>query len=238
MATENFEGGAAGVEIDATNSIFNPTFGAPEFTASPVHGGSGAGTGGAGFFFDAGSSSMVFYLSNAPSAEVWANCDQGIGAGNKNILQEIFGPVDGTFNGSPAAGLMYDAVTNTLKVFYYDSDFAFQQDSVLTGVQARGWLRLQSWVISQTSRNYKVYDEADTLLVDHTITMYDPALVSSGLFSTGYSLGVMSSAQGAAFDVVVDDFMCPIEIVTVVLPSITGELGPVRRGFKPRPTQY
>lgn len=220
MATEDFEGGTAGAEILSSNSIFNPLFGAPEFTASPVHGGSLAGTGGDGFFFDPGSSSMVYYLADAPSAEVWAICDQG-GAGTKNILQETFGDVPNTNDGSYTAGILYDSPSDKLKAFYFDSGFAFQQVDILTGITARGWLLLQSWVLSATSRNYKVYaTDGTTLLVDHTVTIYDPALMPGGFQTTGYSLGVMSTAKGASFDITVDDFQCPIEDAAISKPRL------------------
>lgn len=211
MATEHFEGGTAGAEILSSNSIFNPLFGAPEFTASPVHAGSLAATGGGGFFFDPGSSSMVYYLADAPSAEVWAFCDNGIGAGQKNVLQEMFDDVAGTFGGSMYAGIEYVAASDKLKAFYFDAGFGFQEVDLVSSVSTLGWLRLQSWATSTTTRNYKVYDAGGTLLADYNATIYDPANFTPDYFTTGYSLGVMSSANGAAFDVTVDDFMCPIE---------------------------
>lgn len=214
MATEDFEGGTAGAQVTELNTIFNPVFFGPEFTTTH-HGGSLGATGGDGPFFDPGSSSMVYYLADAPSAEVWALCDNGIGAGDKNILQETFGDVPGTSDGSYTAGIMYDAVSDSLKVFYYAPGYVFTRTTVLTGVEARGWLKLQSWALSATSRNYKVYaTDGTTLLVDTTVTIYDPALMTGGFQTTGYSLGVMSQAKGAAFTITVDDFMCPIEEVT------------------------
>lgn len=218
MATEDFEGGTAGAEILSSNSIFNPLFGAPEFTASPVHGGSLAATGGDGFFFDPGSSSMVYYLDNAPSAEVWAYCDDGSAAGQKNVLQEMFDDVAGTFGGSMFAGIEYVASSDKLKAYYFDAGFAFQEVDLVSSVSTLGWLRLQSWATSTTTRNYKVYDAGGTLLADYDATIYDPANFTPDFFTTGYSLGVMSSANGAAFDVTVDDFMCPIEAPTTFRP--------------------
>lgn len=109
-------------------------------------------------------------------------------------------------------GIEYDAPSDKLRAFYFDEFFGFQEVDLVSGVEARGWLLLQSWATSQTTRNYKVYaTDATTLLADLSVTIFDPATLSGSQFTTGYSLGVMSQAKGAAFDVTVDDFSCPIQ---------------------------
>lgn len=226
MAFEDFEDGVAGDEITSFNSIFNVFFGGPEFTLAHVHTGLLAATGGDGFFFAPGESSMVYYLADAPSAEVWAYCDEGSGMGSPvGVLQETFGDVPNTSDGSYQAGIEYDPATDAYRMKYFDTGFGFQQVELRNSITSLGWLRLQMWAVDQTHRRFIIMDNAATVLADETVEIYDPALMPGGFQTTGYSLGVRSIIKGAPFEVTVDDFMCPIEEP----PEFVGK--PIRRVY-------
>lgn len=218
MAFEDFEGGAGGDEVTSANTIFNPVFGGPLFTAGQGLNATTGCRGGAGFFFNPGHSSMVYYIDNCPSAAVWGICNNNFGAPfpgeNTSIINEIFGPTSGTNDGGFFLGFNYDADNDHVNAQWFDPDFVLTTELFLPSASISGWQRYVIKVPEPLKRTFEIYSlfgSPDVPNYSITVDIYDYTTSSSFPLSTGYSLGVSAAASGATYDVFIDEFMAPLE---------------------------